>query len=124
VALAIATAKDRRSVRLLLEEHGLDDLFPDERLMDKETGHSKTAHLQHLQAALQIAFPDMTFVDDKVNHLDTVAPLGVRCALAGWGYNGRREHELAEQRGYVVCSLDNAEQRLFGGARSRVTAVV
>jgi hypothetical protein len=62
-----------------------------------------------------MAFPDMTFVDDKVNHLDAVAPLGVRCALAGWGYNGGREHDLAERRGYVVCSLENAEQRLFGG---------
>jgi len=113
VALAIATAKDRVSVRLLLEDHGLADLFPDERLMDKETGPSKTAHLQHLQAALKIPFPELTFVDDKVNHLDSVATLGVRCALATWGYNGPREHELARQRGYAVCSLDNAEDLLF-----------
>lgn len=113
VALAIATAKDRRSVRLLLDEHGLGDLFPDDRLMDKETGRSKTAHVQHLQARLGIPFPEITFVDDKVNHLDTVAPLGVRCALAGWGYNGAREHELAKRRGYAVCSLENAEQVLF-----------
>ncbi len=62
----------------------------------------------------RIPFSEMTFVDDKVNHLDAVAPLGVRRALAGWGYNGAREHELAEQRGYVVCSLENAERRLFG----------
>jgi phosphoglycolate phosphatase-like HAD superfamily hydrolase len=114
VALAIATAKDRRSVRLLLEDHGLGDLFPDERVMDKETGRSKAAHLQHLHGEIGIPFPGITFVDDKVNHLDAVANLGVRCALAGWGYNGPREHELAEQRGYVVCSLENAERRLFG----------
>jgi phosphoglycolate phosphatase-like HAD superfamily hydrolase len=114
MALAIATAKDRRSVRLLLEEHGLGDLFPDDRLMDKETGRSKTAHVRHLQARLGIPFPEITFVDDKVNHLDAVASLGVRCALAGWGYNGAREHELAERRGYPVCSLETAEQVLFG----------
>jgi phosphoglycolate phosphatase-like HAD superfamily hydrolase len=111
--LAIATAKDRGSVRLLLEDHGLDDLFPDERVMDKETGHSKTAHLRHLQAVLGVPFPELTFVDDKVNHLDAVAPLGVRCALAGWGYNGAREHELARRRGYVLCSLEDAERLLF-----------
>ena len=114
VALAIATAKDRASVRRLLEDHGLGDLFPDERLMDKETGRSKAAHLQHLQAALGIPFPELTFVDDKVNHLDAVATLGVRCVLAGWGYNGTREHELARQRGYTVCPLDAAEGQLFG----------
>jgi phosphoglycolate phosphatase-like HAD superfamily hydrolase len=113
VTLAIATAKDRQSVRLLLEDHGLADLFPDERLMDKETGHSKAAHLRHLQARLAIPFPSITFVDDKVNHLDAVSSLGVRCALAGWGYNGRREHELARERGYLVCSLEDAESRLF-----------
>jgi phosphoglycolate phosphatase-like HAD superfamily hydrolase len=115
VALAIATAKDRASVRRLLEDHDLDDLFPDERLMDKETGRSKAAHLRHLQAALGIPFPKLTFVDDKVNHLDAVATLGVRCVLAGWGYNGPREHELARQRGYEVCPLDAAEGLLFGG---------
>ena len=115
VALAIATAKDRSSVRRLLDDHGLADLFPDERLMDKETGRSKAAHLRRLQAILEIPFPELTFVDDKVNHLDAVASLGVRCALAAWGYNGSREHELARQRLYVVCSLDDADRLLFGG---------
>jgi hypothetical protein len=43
-----------------------------------------------------------------------VAGLGVRCALAAWGYNGEREIELARQRGYRVCTLENAEQQLFG----------
>jgi phosphoglycolate phosphatase-like HAD superfamily hydrolase len=113
VALAIATAKDRRSVRLLLEDHGLAGLFPDERLMDKDTGRSKAAHLRQLERVLGIPLPDMTFVDDKVNHLDAVAPLGVRCVLAAWGYNGAREQELARGRGYIVCALDDAEGELF-----------
>jgi phosphoglycolate phosphatase-like HAD superfamily hydrolase len=113
--LAIATAKDRGSVRRLLDDNGLSDLFPDERLMDKETGRSKSAHLKRLHETLGLPFGDLTFVDDKVNHLDAVAPLGVRCVLAGWGYNGDREHDLARQRGYVVCSLRDAERILFEG---------
>jgi hypothetical protein len=56
----------------------------------------------------------MTFVDDKVNHLDAVAPLGVRCALASWGFNGPREHELARKRGYAVLSLEGLDGTLFG----------
>jgi phosphoglycolate phosphatase-like HAD superfamily hydrolase len=114
VELAIATAKDRRSVRLLLDDHGLSDLFPDERLMDKETGRSKAAHLRRLEGVLGIPLVEMTFVDDKVNHLDAVAPLGVRCVLAAWGYNGDRERALAEERGYVVRGLEDAAVRLFG----------
>ena len=38
VVLAIATAKDRRSVGMLLEAYGIADLFPDGRVLDKETG--------------------------------------------------------------------------------------
>jgi hypothetical protein len=56
----------------------------------------------------------MTFLDDKVNHLDSVSPLGVRCGLAAWGYNGPREHGLALERGYLVCRLDDVEAQLFG----------
>jgi hypothetical protein len=50
-----------------------------------------------------------------VNHLESVAPLGVRCALAAWGYNGPREHARAHELGFLVCGLADVEARLFGG---------
>jgi phosphoglycolate phosphatase-like HAD superfamily hydrolase len=112
--LAIATAKDRRSVRALLAAYGVADLFPEGRVLDKETGVSKSAHMEHLQRELGLAFEEITFIDDKVNHLDAVAPLGVRCGLAAWGYNGPREVALARERGYLVLELGNAEEQLFG----------
>lgn len=111
--LAIATAKDRDSVRRLLNDYGIQDLFPEERLLDKETGVSKVAHLQHLHQQLNLKYAQMTFIDDKVNHLDTVAPLGVRCVLAKWGYNSQREHQLACQKGYLVCGIEDVEEILF-----------
>lgn len=114
VELAIATAKDRLSVQALLRSYGIDDLFPAERILDKETGVHKTAHLQWLQGCVGCEFSEITFVDDKVNHLDSVASLGVRCVLAEWGYNGAREIELARSRGYLVCSLSEVEAQLFG----------
>ncbi len=111
---AIATAKDRRSVRSLLVDYGVADLFPDELVLDKEAGVTKDAHLRRLQARLGVGFPDLTFLDDKVRHLDRVAPLGVRCALAAWGHNGPREHRLARERGYLLCRLDDVEDVIFG----------
>ena len=57
----------------------------------------------------------MTFVDDKVNHLTTVSQLGVRGVLAGWGFNGTREHMLARELGFEVAALDDAEAILFKG---------
>ena len=111
---AIATAKDRRSVRVLLREYGVADLFREDLVLDKEAGVTKVAHHEHLARHCGVAYPEMTFVDDKVNHLDAVATLGVRCALSAWGYNGPREHRLAREHGHRVCSLDDVEAQLFG----------
>ncbi len=117
VPYAIATAKDRRSVAVLLREYGVEDLFDEHRVLDKETGVTKVAHLEHLRDELGVDFPELTFVDDKVNHLDAVAALGVRCALAAWGYNGPREHVLARRHGHLICTLDDAEAQLFAPSR-------
>ncbi len=113
VTLCIATAKDRPSVEALLERYGLTDLFPSERVIDKEHGRSKRAHLETLRDRLDIDFSEMTFVDDKYNHLEDVAPLGVRCVLAAWGYNGLREQRLAKQAGYEVCDFEEASETVF-----------
>ena len=113
---AIATAKDHRSVTALLARWGVQHLFAPELVLDKETGVHKTAHLARLAELLRLPLGELTFVDDKVNHLDAVATLGVRCALATWGYNGPREQRLARGHGHLVCSLDDVEAQLFPGA--------
>jgi phosphoglycolate phosphatase-like HAD superfamily hydrolase len=113
VVLAIATAKDRHSVAVLLRLYEIDGLFSEDLVLDKETGVSKVSHLEHLHGRLGFDYAEMTFLDDKVNHLDAVSRLGVRCGLAGWGYNGSREAALARERGYLVCSLDDVEAQLF-----------
>jgi phosphoglycolate phosphatase-like HAD superfamily hydrolase len=114
VVLAIATAKDRRSVGRLLRSYGIGDLFAEDRVLDKETGVSKADHLVHLHGRFGIPYPEMAFLEDKVSHLDAVARLGVRCALAAWGYNGEREIRQARARGYLVCTLADVERQLFG----------
>jgi phosphoglycolate phosphatase-like HAD superfamily hydrolase len=114
VTLAIATAKDRRSVQILLRHYGIDSLFRADLVLDKEIGVNKRAHLEHLQRSLAVRFDAITFVDDKLNHLDRVADLGVRCGLAAWGYNGRREQEGALRAGHLVLHLDDLEAQLFG----------
>jgi len=113
VPYAIATAKDHASVRRLLAAWGALDLFEPALVLDKETGSSKRAHLELLAARLALPYPALTFVDDKVNHLDDVCGLGVRGALAAWGYNGPREHALARARGHLVCTLADADAQLF-----------
>lgn len=118
VRLALATAKDRASVRALLADWGAAGLFPPELVFDKEAGESKVAHLRCVQERLRLPFAELTFVDDKVNHLEAVSPLGVRCGLAAWGYNGPREHERARALGYLVCRLEEVEPLLFASCGS------
>ncbi len=112
---AIATAKDARSIQLLLDHLGYGGVFDRELILDKEAGVEKTHHLRALRERTGAEFPDMTFVDDKVNHLVRVAELGVRPVLAAWGFNTRREHDLADRLGFEVADLSTAENVLFEG---------
>ena len=57
---------------------------------------------------------EVTFIDDKVNHLVDVAEIGTRCLLAGWGYNGEREFAVARAAGFPVLTLEALDQTLFG----------
>lgn len=113
VRFAIATAKDRRSVRFLLESYGMADLFPEDRIHDKETGVHKRSHVERIARESGVPFPAVTFVDDKLNHLEDVATLGARCVLAAWGYNGERERRAARVAGHLVCTLDDFEKQVF-----------
>jgi HAD superfamily hydrolase (TIGR01509 family) len=116
VTYAVATAKDRASVTKLLAAYGALDLFDARWILDKETGVSKRAHLECLAAGLGLSPSEITFVDDKPNHLQGAAALGVRCVLAAWGYNGERERERARDAGILLCTLEDAEALLFGPA--------
>jgi len=113
VRLAIATAKDRASVRRLLAAYGVSDLFPDGFVLDKDAGERKREHVTKLTRLAGCAPVEVTFVDDKVNHLQDVATLGARCVLAAWGYNGVRERRIAAASGFLVCGLADFEQQVF-----------
>jgi phosphoglycolate phosphatase-like HAD superfamily hydrolase len=114
VQLAVATAKDRHSVALLLERYGIGDLFGEGLIHDKETGVSKRAHIETIARQAACSASEVTFIDDKVNHLIDVAEIGARCLLAGWGYNGEREFEVARAAGFPILTLESLDQTLFG----------
>ncbi len=114
VRLAVATAKDRHSVALLLERYGIGELFGEGFIHDKETGVSKRAHIEAIAARAGCAVSEVTFIDDKVNHLIDVAEIGAHCLLAGWGYNGEREFAVAREAGFQVLSLADLDRQLFG----------
>ena len=103
--LAIATSKDGRSVTSLLATYGVERYFQPESIVDKSAGESKRAHLTALSGIFGVDFPDIFFIDDKVSHLIDCESLGVRCFLAGWGYNGLAERREAAARGFRVLDV-------------------
>ncbi len=113
VVRGIVTAKDRESVQRLLDHFGLSELFPEHLIFDKETGVVKTNHIRAMAATLGVDPSNMTFVDDKYNHLLATRPLGVRGVLAAWGHNGEREWTAAADAGFAVATLETAESVLF-----------
>jgi phosphoglycolate phosphatase-like HAD superfamily hydrolase len=70
-------------------------------------------HVTQLAVQVGCAPAEVTFVDDKLNHLEDVAALGARCVLAAWGYNGVREQRSAAAQGFLVCGLDDFEAQVF-----------
>jgi len=113
--LAVATARDAASLDVLLVHLGVAALIPQRSRLDKETGVHKTDHLSALAHRLGVPFDQITFVDDKVNHLERVASLGVRPVLAGWGHNTPREHARAAALGFAVAQLDALDAVLLDG---------
>lgn len=111
---AVVTAKDGDSVRRLLSYFKIDDLFRDDLILDKETGIAKTSHIEELSGRLDCRPSDITFVDDKLNHLVTTASLGVKGVLAAWGHNTPRERVDAGFAGFEVATLENVDTVLFG----------
>jgi phosphoglycolate phosphatase-like HAD superfamily hydrolase len=115
IELGVATARDAASLDVLLEHLNVADLIPRRSRLDKEAGLHKTEHLTVLAERLGIALAEITFIDDRVNQLERVAPLGVRTVLAGWGHNTPREHARAAALGFAVAQLDSLDAVLLDG---------
>ncbi len=112
---AIVTARDSASVNALLSAYHLDSLFSPAQIYDKDNGSDKRHHVRKLIHDLGTHRHHITFIDDKLNHVQAVASLGIRSILAGWGHNTARERDRARQLGFPVAEPETAERLLFGG---------
>lgn len=104
--LAIATAKDRRSVDIQLAKYGLAAYFDPGNILDKDYSASKRGHLIRFHELHGTAYDQMHFIDDKALHLVAAADLGVHCYLSMWGFNSEREHAIANEHGFTLLEID------------------
>jgi hypothetical protein len=80
--LGVATARGAASLDVLLEHLSVADLIRAGRSSTRRPASTRPSAWPSWRT-LGIALAEITFIDDQVNQLERVAPLGVRTVLAG-----------------------------------------
>jgi hypothetical protein len=101
-----------QSVIMILEHHGLSEYFRPDNILDKDFAPTKREHFIKFHENHGTPYSAMHFIDDKVSHLIKVVDLGVNCYLATWGFNGEREHRIAEDHGCRLLTLQTLKDIL------------
>ncbi len=93
--LYVATLKDERSVRLILEKQGL--VLPPEHLLDQSQINSKLQALNMFIEQTGCTKDDLVFIDDNVTHLLEPKLEGFKVYLAAWSSPVKEYLDLAER---------------------------
>lgn len=80
----VATMKDQESVIKLIQHFNLDII--ENNILGDGYGRDKSRHINEILRRTNVIPSEITFVDDNLEHLNEVKPLGVRLAFASWGY--------------------------------------
>ena len=113
---ALATTKDQASAHALLMSSGRD--WP---VFGKEFSLDKNAQILGIAQKYGAEPEQVLFVDDLLENLQQVAPLGARTAMAAWGYNTAESREEARLLGFPVVDVEGLErllQELFDEVRA------
>jgi len=81
--LYIATLKDRESVQIILNNHGLK--ISQERLLDQSQIKSKLEALDRIKENTGYLRNNIVFIDDNITHLLEPAATGYKVFLTSWG---------------------------------------
>ena len=100
--LYIATLKDAKSVRLILENQGLE--VKKERLYDQSQIKSKLQALDRFRKKIGCSKDEMIFIDDNVTHLIGPKDAGYSVYLTIWGENMVEYLEIAKNEGILLLS--------------------
>ena len=113
---ALATTKDAASAHALLKSAGRD--WP---IFGKEFSVEKNLQMAAIAEQFKVRMDEILFVDDLLENLQQVSPLGALAALASWGYNTPESRQEAQNLGYSVVTVDGLE-RLFEEMLNEVRA--
>ncbi|MBI2266611.1 MAG: hypothetical protein HYU64_15850 [Armatimonadetes bacterium] len=105
--IVVVTTKDEHSASRLLGRWNLH--IP---VYGKEFSTNKGEVLKYIQGKCGILPEQICLVDDLLENLLPHRDLGVRLALAGWGYNTVESREWAKEQGIPVLELGKLRKGL------------
>lgn len=107
----IATLKDGRSVKLILEAHDVN--FPSERLLDQSQINTKAAALEKIRKHEACDKGQMIFIDDNITHIINPFLTGYDCYMAGWGNIPDEFYQIADEKGVPILTLEKIGMVLY-----------
>lgn len=99
----ISSTKDEKSIELLCSTYNLP--IKDGHIYGKDHGIDKVKHIKRIAKFIPARCENLSFVDDNLAYLKKVRNLGVRCYLAGWGYNSVVIRNEAREVGIQVIDM-------------------
>jgi phosphoglycolate phosphatase-like HAD superfamily hydrolase len=105
--LVICSAKDRASIDILLKLHDQKH-----EVYGREISTHKPDQIINLSRKENIPTERMIFLDDLLENLQHVQVLGVKTAMADWGYSNERQRQAALNAGIPIISRHNLKDAL------------
>ena len=104
----ISSTKDEASIELILKQNNLN--ISKEHILGNSFGTHKPDHFVSILHRTGELKENICFVDDNINHLVKVQSVGIRCFMAGWGYNTEQMHRQANEMGFKVLTIDELKK--------------
>ena len=101
----VSTSNRKSTVSNIFKYYNIK--FSEENIFDNKTSLDKKEHVRIIKKRENIDYTDIYFVDDQVRILIDMKKLGVRCFLAGWGYNNQEQKKEAVGNGIEVIDKEN-----------------
>jgi phosphoglycolate phosphatase-like HAD superfamily hydrolase len=105
--VVIATTKDSDSVKQLLGQYNISL-----DVIGKETTVDKARQMNFIASTYKTPLNHIIFVDDLLDQVRLIKSIGVKGAVAGWGYGSNEQKEEAYRLGIPVLELENFAEQL------------
>ena len=103
----IVSSKDETAMESILRHHDIP--VQRKQLFGAETRRDKEDLLKEIMAASK----PVSFLDDNLQNVMTAQRLGLKPALAGWGYNQPSERIVATEKGIPILPLERFSDWVF-----------